>query len=76
MFVLPVSTALHRRVMPRPVPAFASRAGACGVVAAEDKPSRLPRLDVIESDSAYSVVFDMRGVAKEQVEVTVEGQRV
>ena len=76
MFVLPVSTALHRRAMPRPVPAFAARAGACGVVAAEDKPSRQPRLDVIESDAAYSVVFDMPGVTKEQVEVTVEGQRV
>ena len=38
--------------------------------------SRTPALDVIETDSAYSVVLDVPGVSKDQLKVSVEGRRV
>jgi HSP20 family protein len=37
---------------------------------------RTPAMDVIETDTAYSVVLDVPGVAKEQLKVSVEGRRV
>ena len=76
MFVLPVSHSLHRR---DPL-AFAHLRGGrwCRVAAdeAQDSDARVPAIDVIESDGAYSVVFDMPGVTKEQLKVSVEGRRV
>ncbi|HEX6705877.1 MAG TPA: Hsp20/alpha crystallin family protein [Albitalea sp.] len=38
--------------------------------------SRTPSIDVIETDTAYTVKLDVPGVAKEQLKVTVEGRRV
>jgi HSP20 family protein len=76
MFVLPISHSLHRRA---PL-AFAHLRGDrwCGVAAdeAQGSDARVPAIDVIESDSAYSVVLDMPGVTKEQLKVSVEGRRV
>jgi HSP20 family protein len=37
---------------------------------------RAPRLDVVESDSAYTVTLDLPGVAREDVQVSAEGRRV
>jgi HSP20 family protein len=41
---------------------------------AED--SRLPTLDVAETDAGYQARIDVPGVAKEDVQVSVEGRRV
>lgn len=38
--------------------------------------ARSPALDVAESDRAYTVKLDMPGVKKEDVKVTVDGNRV
>jgi HSP20 family protein len=38
--------------------------------------ARTPALDVSESDTAYTVVFDVPGVKREQLKVSVEGRRV
>jgi HSP20 family protein len=70
MFVLPASSSLQRSALRRTLP-------GCGFVAADDTSStRLPRMDVLESDSGYQVVLDLPGVAKEQLDVTVVGRRV
>ena len=81
MFVLPMSLASHRRVLrdsafPR---AFAHwlDAGVCSPRAdVRDDGVRVPSMDVLESDAAYTLSFDMPGVAKEQLKVSVEGRRV
>ena len=70
MFVLPVSTPPLRSALRRPLPAF-------GILAADDASStRTPRLDVLETDGAYSVALDMPGVAREQLDVRVVGRRI
>lgn len=38
--------------------------------------SRTPAMDVSESDGAYTVVFDVPGVTREQLKVSVEGRRL
>ena len=38
--------------------------------------SRTPALDVSETDTAYNVLFDVPGVTREQLKVSVEGRRV
>jgi HSP20 family protein len=38
--------------------------------------SRLPALDLRETDQAYTVKVDLPGVAKDKVKVTVDGKRV
>ncbi|HEX3140208.1 MAG TPA: Hsp20/alpha crystallin family protein [Rhizobacter sp.] len=40
-----------------------------------DEP-RVPALDVAESDTAYTLSFDLPGLAKDQLKVTVQGRRV
>lgn len=37
---------------------------------------RTPRLDVSETDASYLVVFEVPGVTREQLKVSVEGRRV
>ncbi|HRI17297.1 MAG TPA: Hsp20/alpha crystallin family protein [Burkholderiaceae bacterium] len=76
MFVVPLSTTMHRRAFHRPPTAFATRPSACAGVPAEVDAARVPRLDVIERDAAYDVVLDMPGVAREQLDVVVEGRRL
>ena len=38
--------------------------------------TRSPRMDVSETDSAYTVVFEMPGVSKAQLKVSVEGRKL
>jgi HSP20 family protein len=45
----------------------------CGAPAAA---TRLPALDVRETEQAYAVQIDLPGVAKEDVKVTIDGKRV
>jgi len=81
MFVLPMSLPSHRRALrasafPR---AFAHLlgAGACSPAAdTSEGEARVPRMDVLESDTAYTLNFDMPGATKEQLKVSVEGRRV
>ena len=41
-----------------------------------DAAARSPRMDVSETDTAYTVVFDMPGVSKSQLKVSVEGRKL
>lgn len=80
MFVLPLSRSAHRSVSPqfsRVIDRLfdesfdhSLRGAAAGAQA------RTPALDVSETDTAYNVVFDVPGVAREQLKVSVEGRRV
>ena len=38
--------------------------------------SRTPALDVSETDTAYTVAFDVPGVTRDQLKVSIEGRRV
>ncbi|MBC7957847.1 MAG: Hsp20/alpha crystallin family protein [Cytophagales bacterium] len=38
--------------------------------------TRVPALDVVESDTAYTLSFDLPGLTKDQLKVTVQGRRV
>ncbi len=39
-------------------------------------PSRQPAMDVSESDTAYTMAFDVPGVRRDELKVSVEGRRV
>ncbi len=76
MFVFPSAIAASRRTAPANLSRaiehlFNDRAPA--EVSAEP---RVPALDVAESDTAYSLSFDLPGLTKEQLKVTVQGRRV
>jgi len=79
MFVLPHSLS-HRAA----VPAFSrslerlfeeSRERQSGP-AADESALRTPAMDVTESDTHYNVAFEMPGVSREHLKVSVEGRRV
>lgn len=42
----------------------------------QDDTLRSPSLDVAETDAAYTVTLDLPGVAKEDVELAIDGRRV
>jgi len=76
MFVFPTSIPATRRASP----ATLSRAidhlfNDRHVNDAPEQP-RVPALDVTESDAAYTLSFDLPGLTKEQLNVTVQGRRV
>ena len=37
---------------------------------------RVPALDVVESDTAYTLALDLPGLSKDQVKVTIQSRRV
>lgn len=83
MFVLPVASSLHRRALRNAgmAQSFAHLLGdrheaPAAHADAASAEARVPPMDVLETDSAYSVVLDLPGVAKEQLKVAVEGRRV
>jgi HSP20 family protein len=83
MFVMPVATSLHRRALREAgIPqTFAHLLGEryCAPAASADAThaeARVPTMDVLETDTAFSVVLDLPGVIKEQLNVSVEGRRV
>lgn len=43
---------------------------------AQPNASRWPALDVSETDTSYSVRVDLPGVAKEDLEVTIDGKKI
>ena len=48
---------------------FAARSGAA-------PETRSPALDIVETETQYTVTVDLPGVAKEDVKVSIDGQRV
>jgi HSP20 family protein len=77
MFVLPLARPVQRtsapqfsRFIDRLFDESFDRAAAAPVA------SRTPALDVSETDAGYSVAFEVPGVTREQLKVTVEGRRV
>ena len=50
----------------------------CATPAVEAEPAgtRSPALDVVESDTAYTVKLDMPGVTKDDIKISVEGRLV
>jgi HSP20 family protein len=70
MFVLPLSYPLPRRAF-HPAWGRALRV----VEASADAPQR-PAMDVAETDKGYTLSFDLPGMAKEQVKVTIDGRAV
>ena len=73
MFVLPLSRAASRAQFNRVADDSFDRFFGNAVVAAT---SRSPALDVSETGTAYTVSFDVPGVTREQLKVSVEGRRV
>lgn len=45
-------------------------------VSAPASTSRVPAMDVAESDTAYTLAFDVPGATREQLKVSVQGRRV
>ena len=41
-----------------------------------EAPTRAPAMDVAESDGAYTVTLDVPGLAREQLEVSVDGAQI
>jgi HSP20 family protein len=76
MFVFPTSIASTRRASP----VLLSRAidHLFNDRYANDAPEqpRVPSLDVTESDTSYTLLFDLPGFTREQLNVTVQGRRV
>lgn len=76
MFVVPVSVPVQRRVVRASLPrAFAQLVNGVEAAAAADA-TRLPALDVLESDGAYTLRLDLPGADKERLKVSVQGRRV
>ncbi len=73
MFVLPLSRSASRASLGRVADESFDRFFSHAVAAAS---SRSPALDVSETDSTYTVAFDVPGVTREQLKVTVDGRKV
>jgi HSP20 family protein len=78
MFVVPVSRTARGfdrffdDALDRLFTDSAPRANASGTAAA----ARAPALDVVESDTAYTVLIDMPGLTREDIKVKIEDRRV
>ncbi len=80
MFVLPLARAQRASISPsfgraldRLFDESFDRASSAARPVAD---TRTPSMDVSESDTAYTVVFDVPGVGRDQLKVSVEGRRV
>ena len=80
MFVLPLARAQRASIPPsfgraldRLFDESFDRASSAARPVAD---TRTPSMDVSESDTAYTVVFDVPGVGRDQLKVSVEGRRV
>ena len=80
MFVLPLTRSAHRSTSPqlsRVIDRLFDESfdhHLRGTAASAQ--SRTPALDVSETDTAYTVAFDVPGVTREQLKVSIEGRRV
>ena len=76
MFVLPLSRSAHRSASPQFSRVIDRLFDESFEHPLRGAAARTPALDVSETDTAYNVVFDVPGVAREQIKVSVEGRRV
>jgi HSP20 family protein len=80
MFVLPLSRASSRSLAPhfsRAVDRLFDESFDRHIGGADaGSTTRTPALDVSETDTAYTVAFDVPGATREQLKVSVEGRRV
>jgi HSP20 family protein len=76
MFIVPFNSTLSRdtRHLSRLIDNSFER--FFGPAAEDAKAARTPALDLVESDTSYTVTLDMPGVTKEDVKVAVEGRVV
>ena len=72
MFVLPLARPVRRTATPQ-FDRFIDRLFDESV---ERNASRTPALDVSETDAGYIVTFEVPGVTREQLKVSVEGRRL
>jgi HSP20 family protein len=72
MFVLPIARTSHRAAAPQ----FSRLIDRLFDESAEHTAPRTPALDVSETDAGYTVAFEVPGVAREQLKVSVEGRRL
>lgn len=73
MFVLPLSRAATHAPFHRVAEESFDRLFAHAAV---PQSARTPALDVTETDTGYTVSFDVPGVTREQLKVSIEGRRV
>ena len=78
MFVLPLARTSSLRAVAPQFSRFIDRLfdESFERVSSSPTPSRTPALDVSETDAGYTVAFDVPGVTREQLKVSVEGRRV
>ena len=79
MFVLPLALSAHRHAyrnaaLPRAMARLLDE--RCASADASANEARQPAMSVVENDPAYTLRFDIPGVSKEQLKVSVEGRRV
>ena len=72
MFVLPIARTSHRAAAPQ----FSRFIDRLFDESVERSAARTPALDVSETDAGYTVAFEVPGVAREQLKVSVEGRRL
>ena len=72
MFVLPLARPAHRIATPQ----FSRFIDRLFDEPVEPTASRAPALDVSETDTGYTVAFEVPGVTREQLKVSVEGRRL
>ena len=73
MFVFPAPVSAPRRFTPAVRlldPLFSER------VSAPASTNRVPAMDVAENDTGFALAFDVPGVTREQLKVSVQGRRV
>ncbi len=76
MFVLPLASVSRRAASQRAVDRLFDESLDRFFGGSSAPTARTPAMDVGESDSAYTLRFDVPGVSREQLQVTVEGRRV
>jgi HSP20 family protein len=72
MFVLPIARTSHRVAAPQ----FSRFIDRLFDESVERTATRTPALDVSETDTGYTVAFEVPGVTREQLKVSVEGRRL
>ena len=76
MFVLTHPHALARRAAVRPVWSRAVERLLDEHAEARQNAVHVPAMDVSETDTGYTLNFDLPGIVKEQVKVSVDGRRI
>jgi HSP20 family protein len=80
MFVIPVSRSTSSPMFSRSLGAsldalIGNRYAQADARSRADR-AQVPQMDVVESDTAYTVVLNAPGVTREQLKVSVQGRRV